>query len=353
MITRDKTKVINVGGINIGGSNNIVIQSMCNIETKQVSRVVEQILSLEKLGCQIIRVSCLDKEDAKAIKEIKKQIHIPLVADIHFDYRLALEAIEAGADKIRINPGNIGKYENLKAVVLKCKEKHIPIRVGINGGSLEKDIEEKYGYNNPTGIFESAKRNVKLLEDLGFYDIVVSLKCSDVLNTIEAYKLAANYFNYPLHIGVTEAGSLISSCVRSSAGLSPLLLAGIGDTMRISISDKPEYEIIVAKELLANLGLYQNHPKLVACPTCGRTAYDMHPVVMEIEEFLKDIHSDITVAVMGCVVNGVSEGKNADIGIAGGKDEAILFKKGQIIKKVPAKDLVSTLKEEIIKMTSK
>ena len=353
MITREQTKVVDVGGVKIGGSNKLVIQSMCNIPTKEVDRVVEQILALEKLGCEIIRVSCLDMIDAKAIKDIKPRIHIPLVADIHFDYKLALQAIESGADKIRINPGNIGHYDHLKAVVLKCKEKHIPIRVGVNGGSLEKDIEAKYGYNSPEGIFESAKRNVKLLEDLGFYDIVISLKCSDVLKTIEAYKLASNYFTYPLHIGVTEAGSLITSCVRSSAGLAPLLLAGIGNTIRISISDKPEYEIIVAKELLANLGLYANHPKLVACPTCGRTAYDMHPVVTEIEEFLKDIHSDITVAVMGCIVNGVSEGKNADIGIAGGKDEAILFKKGQIIRRVPAKDLVKTLKEEIIAMTSK
>ena len=352
MYTRNLTKEVKVGNVTIGGNNKVVIQSMCNTPTKDIEKTVQQINDLTHLGCEIIRVACLDFEDAKAIKEIKKRISIPLVADIHFDYRLALEAIESGADKIRINPGNIGSYDRLKAVVLKCKEKNIPIRVGVNGGSLEKDIEAKYGYNSPEGIFESAKRNVKLLEDLDFHDIVISLKCSDVLNTIKAYEYAANYFPYPLHIGVTEAGSLITSCVRSSAGLSPLLLQGIGNTIRISISDKPEYEITVAKELLNNLGLYDNLPKLVACPTCGRTAYDMHPVVTEIEEFLKGIHSSITVAVMGCVVNGISEGKNADIGIAGGKDEAILFKKGQIIKRVPAKDLVETLKEEILKMTN-
>ncbi|MDY4788732.1 MAG: flavodoxin-dependent (E)-4-hydroxy-3-methylbut-2-enyl-diphosphate synthase [Bacilli bacterium] len=349
-MNRNETKKIQVGNISIGGSNHIVIQSMCNTKTKNVNETIYQIRKLEQLGCEIIRVAVLDRIDARCIRFIKDNINIPLVADIHFDYRLALEAIENGADKIRINPGNIGSYESLKKVVLKCKEKHIPIRVGINGGSLEKDIEKQYGYNSPLGIFESAKRNVKLLEDLGFYDIVISLKSSDVLNTIEAYKLAASYFSYPLHIGITEAGSLLTSAIRSSAGLSPLLLNEIGSTLRISISDNPEYEIIVAKELLSSLGLYHNHPKLVACPTCGRTNYNMLPIVKEIEQFLLTINANITVAIMGCVVNGPSEAKNADIGIAGGKDEAILFKKGQIIKKVKQEDLVKTLKEEIMKM---
>lgn len=350
MIKRHETKKIKVGNTFIGGQNKVLIQSMTNTKTKDVKATVDQILELEKLGCELIRVAVLDMEDAMAIKKIKKNIHIPLVADIHFDYKLALVCIDNGIDKIRINPGNIGNKENVIKVVEKCKEKHIPIRIGINGGSLEKDLLERYGHNSPKAIVESAKRQIKILEELGFYDIVISLKTSSVLSTIEAYKLASEEFSYPLHLGITEAGAMITSSIRSSAGLGVLLYEGIGDTIRISISDEPKKEIRVCKELLKNFNLYNDFPTLISCPTCGRLQYNALPIYQEMEEWLSTINKNITVAIMGCVVNGPIEAKNADIGIAGGKNEALLFKKGEIIKKIKEEDIVNTLKEEILKL---
>ena len=350
-MNRKETRKVMVGNVQIGGQNKVIIQSMCNTKTKDVKSTVEQILKLEKAGCEIIRVACLDIEDAKAIKEIKKQIHIPIVADIHFDYRIALEAIDSGVDKVRINPGNIGSEERVKMVVDKCKEHKIPIRIGVNAGSLEKDLLEKYG-GKPTAkaMVESAKRHVDILERLGFYDILISLKASNLDLCIEAYEEAAKEFPYPLHLGITEAGTEFSGTIKWSIGLGYILRKGIGDTIRVSLSDDPIKEIKVAKEILKDCNLYKNSPTLVACPTCGRTQIDLIPIAKQVEEFLETINSDITVAVMGCAVNGPGEAREADIGIAGGIKEGLLFKKGEIIKKVDQDKIVECLKEEILKM---
>ena len=348
-MNRTQTRQVQVKNLEIGHNNHVIIQSMCNIETKKADEVAKQILNLEKMGCELIRVSCMDMEDAKAIKDIKKQIHIPLVADIHFDYRLALACIEAGADKIRLNPGNIGSRENVEKVVKACKEKHIPIRIGINGGSLEKDIHEKYGKPTAQGMIESAKRHVKILEDLDFYDTVLSFKSSDPLLCIEAYRLAAKTFDYPLHLGVTEAGTTMTSAIKSSLALGTLLNEGIGNTIRISVNGAPEKEIPIVKELLKDCKLIKNVPNLIACPTCGRTQWDMEPVVNEIESYLQTVHKEVTVAIMGCAVNGPGEAKHADIAIAGGKKEGLLIKKGKIIEKIPQDQIVARLKEEIDK----
>ena len=347
---RANTRAIKVGNVQIGNQNKVVIQSMCNTKTKDVSSTVKQILALEKAGCEIIRVACLDLEDAKAIKLIKEQIHIPIVADIHFDYKIALEAINSGVDKVRINPGNIGSKEKVKAVVDKCKENKIPIRIGVNAGSLEKDLLEKYGKPTPEAMVESAKRHVKILEELDFYDIAISLKASNLDLCIKAYEMASKEFNYPLHLGITEAGTEFSGTIKSSIGLGILLRQGIGDTIRVSLSDDPIKEIKVAKEILKDCNLYKNSPTLIACPTCGRTRIDLIPMAKDVEEFLQSLDSDIKVAVMGCAVNGPGEAREADIGIAGGVEEGILFKKGQIVKKVPQGKIVETLKEEILKM---
>ena len=349
-MNRVDTRKIMVGNVQIGGENKVSIQSMCNTKTKDIEATVKQTLELEKAGCEINRVACLDIEDAKAIKEIKKQIHIPIVADIHFDYKIALEAIKSGVDKVRINPGNIGSKEKVKAVVEACKAKNIPIRIGVNGGSLEKELLEKYGKPTPEAMVESARKHVKILEDLDFYDIAISLKASDLDLCIKAYELASKEFNYPLHLGITEAGTEFSGTIKSSIGLGVLLREGIGNTIRVSLSDDPVKEIKVAKEILKDCGLYKNTPTLIACPTCGRTRIDLIPIAKEVEEFLSTIESDIKVAVMGCAVNGPGEAREADIGIAGGIDEGLLFKKGQIIKKVPQSKIVEVLKDEIIKM---
>lgn len=297
----------------------------------------------------MVRVACLDIEDAKAIKEIKKRIHIPIVADIHFDYKIALEAIESGVDKIRINPGNIGDEDRVKKVVESCKIHKIPIRIGVNGGSLEKDLLVD-GRPTAKGMVESARRHIEILEKLNFYDICLSLKASDLDLCIEAYEEASKAFDYPLHLGITEAGTAFSGTIKSSIGLGTLLRQGIGDTMRVSLSDNPVEEIKVAKEILKDCNLYNKSPRLISCPTCGRTQIDLIPIAKEVEEFLQGIDKDITVAVMGCAVNGPGEAKNADIGIAGGIKEGLLFKKGQIIKKVEQEKIVSVLKEEIMKM---
>lgn len=346
MISRKVTKEIRIGNVLIGGSNNIAIQSMCNTKTKDTSSTIEQIKSLEKEGCNIVRVAVLDINDALAIKTIKENINIPLVADIHFDYKLALASIESGIDKLRINPGNIGSIDKIKLVVDKCKEKNIPIRIGVNMGSLDKEIEKEYG-RCAKALVESAKKHVQILESLDFYNTVISLKASDVQTTIEAYKLASNEFDYPLHIGVTEAGTSFAGTIKSSIGLGTLLYLGIGDTIRVSLSDDPVEEIKVAKEILSTFNYYKK-PILTACPTCGRTQYNMLPILKEIEQYLNTLtNCDIKVAVMGCAVNGPGEAKDADIGIAGGINEVLLFKNGEIIRKIDEKNVVKELKEEI------
>lgn len=347
---REETRSVQVGNLTIGGNNHVVIQSMCNTKTKNVEATIKQINALEQAGCELVRVAVFDKEDAYAIKEIKKGIHIPLVADIHFDYKLALIAIESGIDKVRINPGNIGSIEKVKAVVDACKEKHIPIRIGVNGGSLEKEILEKYGEPTPEGMVESAMKHVKILEDLDFHDIVISLKSSNTMLTIKAYELASKTFPYPLHVGVTEAGTALGGTIKSALGIGTLLYEGIGNTIRVSLSDDPVEEIKVAKILLKELGLLKGVPTLVSCPTCGRIQYDLIPIAKEMEDFLKDIHLDITVAIMGCAVNGPGEARHADIGIAGGVGEGLLIKHGEIVKRVKQEDMVQTLKDEILKI---
>ena len=350
MVKRNETRKIFVGNVQIGGQNKVVIQSMTNTKTKDINATVNQILQLEKAGCEIIRVACLDLEDAKAIKYIKKKIHIPIVADIHFDYRIAIEAEKAGVDKIRINPGNIGSIDRVKAVVDICKEKKIPIRIGVNSGSLPKDILERDGKPTADGMVEAGLRHIKILENLNFFDIALSLKASSIDLCVESYRKAAETINYPLHLGVTHAGTEFSGTISSSIGLGILLREGIGDTMRVSLSSDPVKEIKVAKEILKDCNLYNNMPTLIACPTCGRIQYDLIPIVNEIEEFLTTIKKPITVAVMGCGVNGPNEAKFADIGIAGGVREGLLFKKGEIIKKVKQEDIVNVLKEEILNM---
>lgn len=300
---RTQTRKIMVGNVAIGGQNKVVIQSMCNTKTKDVEATVKQILELEKVGCEMIRVACLDKEDAKAIQFIKQQIHIPIVADIHFDYQIALESIEAGVDKIRINPGNIGSEEKVKAVVDACQRNHIPIRIGVNAGSLEKELLDRDGKPTAKAMVESAKRHVGILEKLDFHDYVISLKASNLDLCIQAYEEAAKEFTCPLHLGITEAGTEFSGTIKSSIGLGILLRQGIGDTIRVSLSDDPIKEIKVAKEILKDCNLYQKLPTLIACPTCGRTQIDLIPIAKEIETFLQTIKADITVAVMGCAVN--------------------------------------------------
>ena len=346
---RNETRQVKVGNIFIGGQNKVVIQSMCNIKTEKYIEVSEQINECAKLGAELMRVSVMEEKDALAIKEIKKRVDVPLVADIHFDYRLALLAMESGVDKIRINPGNIGDIENVKKVVEMAKEKHIPIRIGVNSGSLDKTVHDYSTKYTAEKLVESAKKHVQILESLGFYDIVISLKGSNVLETIEAYRLASKTFPYPLHLGITEAGFKDIAVIRSSAGLAPLLLEGIGDTIRISISGSVKDEIITCKRLLHDCGLYPNYPTLVACPTCGRTQVDVESLARKVMDYLETINKPIHVAVMGCVVNGPGEAKNADIGIAGGKHEFVIFKKDKVIKKVPEADAFETLKEEINK----
>lgn len=345
MTDRTKTKKIMVGNVQIGGNKKVVIQSMTNTKTKDIVNTVKQIKKLEKLGCEIIRVACLDIEDAKAIKKIKSKINIPIVADIHYDYRIALEAINSGVDKVRINPGNIGLVDKIKKVVNACREKNIPIRIGVNSGSLEKDIKEKYGITEKAMI-ESAKRHVKILEDLNFYDICISLKSSDTNLTIKAYKLASETFDYPLHVGVTESGTLTSGTVKSSIGIGTVLNMGIGNTIRVSLTDDPTKEINVAKEILSTCGII-NKPTLISCPTCGRTRINLIKYAKEMEKELTNIKNPFKIAVMGCSVNGIGEATDADFGIAGGINEAVLFSKGKIIKKVKEEEAIKELLELI------
>lgn len=343
-MNRMQTRQIDVGGVKIGGQNELVIQSMTSVRTSDIAKSVTQIKELEEAGCQIIRVAILDMNDALAVKEIKKQISIPLVADIHFNPDFAIAAILNGADKIRLNPGNIENEDKIKEIVSLCKQRHIPIRIGINAGSLNRKYE-----HSEKAMIESAKDHLRILEALDFHDICLSFKSSDPLECIKAYRLAAATFPYPLHLGVTEAGGLLDSTIKSSLALGALLLEGIGDTIRISISDDPVKEVMVAKKLLRACGLKRDVANLISCPTCGRIQYDMLPIVRQMEEYLNTVDKDITVAIMGCPVNGPLEAKRADIGVAGGKDSAILFKKGEIVRSIPQDDIVKVLKEEIEK----
>ena len=347
---RSKTRPVKVGPLTIGGNDEVIIQSMTTTKTHDVEATVAEINRLEEAGCQIVRVACPDDRAADAIPEIKKRINIPLVVDIHFNYKLALKAIEGGADKIRINPGNIGRREKVEAVVKAAKEKGIPIRIGVNAGSLERKILEKYGYPTAEGMLESALHHIKILEDLDFYDIIVSMKASDVQLATEAYELASRSFDYPLHLGITESGTLFAGTVKSAAGLGVILSKGIGNTARISLSADPVEEVKVARELLKSFGLAANAATLISCPTCGRIEIDLISIANEVEEYISTIKAPIKVAVLGCAVNGPGEAREADIGIAGARGEGLLFRHGEIIRKVPEETMVEELKKEVDKI---
>lgn len=347
MTTRNNTRKLKIGNIYIGGGSPVAIQSMTNTKTSDVEATVRQIHALTEAGCDIVRVAVPDESAAQAILEIKRQITIPLVADIHFDYRLALKAMENGADKIRINPGNIGARERVEQVVAMAKERGIPIRIGVNSGSLEKEILNKYGRVTAEALVESAMGHVRILEDLNFYDTVISIKSSDVVTAFEAYTLLSQKTDYPLHIGITEAGTVYRGTIKSAVGIGAILLSGIGDTIRVSLTGDPVEEIKAAKEILRACGLYNKGVVFVSCPTCGRTQIDLISIAEKVEKELENIDKPIKVAVMGCVVNGPGEAREADIGIAGGKDSAVLFKKGQIIRKVPENQIIEALLEEI------
>ena len=347
---RDETKVVQIGKRQIGGGNPILIQSMCNTKTEDVKATVEQILALEHAGCDIIRVAVPTMEAAAALTEIKRQIHIPLVADIHFDYRLAIAAIECGADKIRINPGNIGSRERIQAVVDKAKEYGVPIRVGVNSGSLEKPLVEKYGGVTAEGLVESALDKVALIEQMGYDNLVISIKSSDVMMCVKAHELIAKKTHYPLHVGITEAGTVIAGNIKSAVGLGLILSQGIGDTIRVSLTGSPLEEIKSAKLILKTLGLRRGGVEVVSCPTCGRTQIDLIGLANQVETLVQGYPLDIKVAVMGCVVNGPGEAKEADLGVAGGIGEGLLIRKGEIVKKLPESELLPSLKAELDRM---
>lgn len=345
---REQTKVITIGDRKIGGGNPILMQSMTNTPTEDVEATVAQILRLERAGCEIIRCTVPHMEAARALAEIKKQIHIPLVADIHFDYKMAIAAMENGADKIRINPGNIGGKDKVSAVVSAAKERNISIRVGVNSGSLERELVEKYHGVTAEGIVESALDKVGIIEDCGYDNLVISIKSSDVMMCVKAHELLAAKTNYPLHVGITESGTVMSGNIKSAVGLGIILNQGIGDTIRVSLTGDPVEEIKSAKLILRTLGLRKGGIEVVSCPTCGRTKIDLIALAAQVEEMVQDIPLDIKVAVMGCAVNGPGEAKEADIGIAGGIGEGLLIKKGEIVRKVPEQELLDTLREELL-----
>jgi len=352
MITREKTRVVHIGGVPIGGGHPIKIQSMTNTDTRDVAATVAQIHALAEAGCEIVRVAVPDMEAAEAVKRIKQEIALPLVADIHFNYRLAIESVANGADKLRINPGNIGEGLRLQKVAEAAKAAEIPIRVGVNGGSLEKDIFAKYGMT-PEGLAESALRNVSMLEGYGFTDIVVSVKASNIPLMLGAHKILAQRLPYPLHVGLTESGTPHKGAIRSAAGMGALLAMGLGDTLRVSLSGDPVDEIRCAKEILAAMGLRRFGPTIIACPTCGRTDIDVIGLAAQIETRLEHIKKPITVAVMGCVVNGPGEAREADVGVAGGRGVGVLFRKGEIIRKVDESEVVEAVLNEIANMITK
>lgn len=347
---REDTRVIQIGNVKIGGGNPIAIQSMTNTKTEDVKATVAQIHALEAAGCEIIRCAAPTMEAAKAFSEIKKQIHIPLVADIHFDYRLAIAAMEHGADKVRINPGNIGSREKIKAVVDVARERNIPLRVGVNSGSLEKHLIEKYGGVTAEGLVESALHQAELIEDMGYDNLVISIKSSNVLMCVKAHELIADRTAYPLHVGITESGTVTSGNIKSSIGLSLILGQGIGDTIRVSLTADPVEEIASAKQILKTLGLRKGGIEVVSCPTCGRTRIDLIGLAKQVEELVKNYPLEIKVAVMGCVVNGPGEAREADLGIAGGVGEGLLIRKGEILRKVKEEELLSELKKELDKL---
>ena len=345
---RMQTKEVKIGSVTIGGAHPVAIQSMTNTKTEDVAATVEQILRLEAAGCEIVRCTVPTMEATKALKEIKKQIHIPLVADIHFDYKMAIAAIENGADKIRINPGNIGSEERVRAVVEKAKEYGVPIRIGVNSGSLEKPLLEKYGGVTAEGIVESALDKVHMIESMGYDNLVVSIKSSDVLMCVKAHELIAKQCPYPLHVGITESGTIYSGNIKSSVGLGIILHEGIGNTIRVSLTGDPVEEIRSAKLIMKTLGLRKGGIEVVSCPTCGRTQIDLIGLANEVEKMVQEFPLDIKVAVMGCVVNGPGEAKEADLGIAGGIGEGLLIKKGEIVRKVKEEELLETLRQELI-----
>ena len=344
------SRQMNIGGVTIGGGAAVAIQSMCSTRTEDVTATVAQILRLEQAGCEIVRVAVPTMEAARAIGQIKKAIHIPLVADIHFDYRLALQCAAEGVDKIRINPGNIGSQERVRAVAEACRRHHIPIRIGVNGGSLEKPLLEQYGGVTAQALVDSAMGHVRLLNDCGFDDICLSVKCSHVPTNMQAYTLLSRQTDYPLHLGVTEAGTPEMGVLKSAIGIGSLLCQGIGDTIRVSLTADPVEEVVAAKRILQAIDMRRSGPNLISCPTCGRTKYDMIPIAREVERRLRDCTKPITVAVMGCAVNGPGEARNADVGIAGGDGEGLLFRKGEILYKVPQEHLVDALMAEIEKL---
>ena len=344
------SKRIYAGALAIGGGAPVSIQSMCNTKTNDVGSTVGQIRALEAAGCELVRVTVPDMESARAISSIKEKIHIPLVADIHFDYRLAVEAAERGADKIRINPGNIGGEDNVRAIVTACRTHNVPIRIGVNGGSLEKELLAKYGHVTPEALTESALGHIRLLEKYDFTDICVSVKSSDVPTNIKAYRMLREKCDYPLHLGVTEAGTPSMGIVKSSIGIGSLLCDGIGDTVRVSLTADPVEEVYAAKRILQACGIRSTGVNIISCPTCGRTSYNMIPLVEELERRLSDCDKRITVAVMGCVVNGPGEASAADIGIAGGKGEGLIFRRGTVLYKVPEEKLADALMDEISKI---
>ena len=344
---RKQKRIVNIGGVKIGGDNPVAIQSMCNTDTRDVKATVNQIHELENAGCEIIRVAVPDMVAAKAVADIKKQIHIPLVVDIHFDYRLALECMKNGADKVRINPGNIGDRDRVKQVVEMAKEREIPIRIGVNGGSLERELLQKYGGVTADALVESAMGHVAILDELNFNNVVVSIKISDVPKMLCAYRKFNEISDIPLHIGVTESGTLKGGTVKSAVGIGALLAEGIGDTMRVSLTANPVEEIYAAYDIQKVLGMRKTGAEIVSCPTCGRTQLDLISIANEVEKRAANIDKPIKIAVMGCAVNGPGEAREADIGIAGGKGEGLIFKKGEIIKKVPQESLVDELMKEI------
>jgi (E)-4-hydroxy-3-methylbut-2-enyl-diphosphate synthase len=351
MVPRKKTREISIGPIKIGGDAPISVQSMTKTDTRDIRRTIRQIRRLEEAGCEIVRVAVVDEEAARAIAEIKKRIKIPLIADIHFHYRLALKAMESGADGIRLNPGNIGGRDRLKTIVISAKDRSIPIRIGVNAGSLEKDLLKRFGGATAEAMVSSALRTIEWMEDLGFQQIKVSLKASDVLRTVEAYRLFSKTTDYPLHLGITEAGRGSDAIVKSSLGIGILLSEGVGDTLRVSLTGDPVQEVRVGYDILRSLKIRERGVEIISCPTCGRCEINLTPLVEKVEKATQRIDTPLTIAIMGCVVNGPGEAKEADVGIAGGKGMGLLFRKGRVVKKVREKDFARVLLKEVDEMT--